>query len=136
MIIVKIKFYVISSLIYDKYFYLEFLNRNLRRIFCLAKVILSNKLIMRSDEPVLMQPRTKKSVRIAPKHIENIIGNDVIRNPPKPKDQSFSSYSNIKPKIIIPPRKFAGYVDLANEVRFNKSNYDIRMLTFDRIKFV
>ena len=91
---------------------------------------------MRSDEPVLMQPRTKKSVRIAPKHIENIVGNDVIRNPPKPKDQSFSSFSNIKPKIIIPPRKFAGYVDLANEVRFNKSNYDIRMLTFDRTKFV
>ena len=73
---------------------------------------------MRSDEPILMQPSMKKSVRIAPKHIENIVGNDVIRNPPKPKDTSFSSFSNINPKIIIPPRKFAGYVDLANEVRF------------------
>ena len=72
---------------------------------------------MRSDEPVLMQPRPKKSVRIAPKHIEAIVGNDVIRNPPKPNDPSFSSFSNIKQKIIIPPRKFPGYVDLANEVR-------------------
>ena len=72
---------------------------------------------MRNVEPVLMQPRPKKSVRIAPKHVEKIVANDVIRKPPKPKDSSFSSFSNIKPKIIIPPRKFAGYVDLANEVR-------------------
>ena len=81
-------------------------------------MILLNELKMRSDEPVLMQPRPKKSVQIAPKHIENIVSNDVIRKPPKPKNSSFSSFSNIKPKIIIPPRKFAGYVDLANEVRF------------------
>ena len=81
-------------------------------------MILLNPVTMESDLTVLEQPRPKKCVRIAPKHLDCRSTNDVIQKPPRLKSLSLPSYSNAKPKIIIPQRNYVGYVDLASEVSF------------------
>ena len=81
---------------------------------------------MDRDTTVLIQPKKKKNVRIAPTLLMKSTNNkayDVIQKPPKPriKERTFSSglnSSSIIPNIIIHKRSLVGYTDLANEVSF------------------
>ena len=81
---------------------------------------------MERDITVLIQPKKKKNVRIAPTFLMKSTNNkacNVIQKPPKPriKERIVSSTlasSSIIPNVIIPKRSLAGYTDLANEVSF------------------
>ena len=78
---------------------------------------------MKGDLTVLLEPKPKKCVRIASQHLEGSDTNNVIRKAPKPKGPNWSSpvsgSSNMKTNIIIPKRRFNGYIDLANDVSLN-----------------
>ena len=80
---------------------------------------------MNKNVTVVIQPKTKKQVRIAshfPTVTKNNETHNVIRAPPKsslkrPHLSNSSTYSPTIPRIVIPRRKVSGYIDIANEVK-------------------
>lgn len=84
---------------------------------------------MNKNVTVVIQPKTKKQARIAshfPTVTKNNETHNVIRAPPKsslksPHLSNSLTYSPTIPRIVIPRRKVSGYIDIANEVRIQKS---------------
>ena len=81
---------------------------------------------MNKNVTVVIQPKTKKQVRIAshfPTVTKNKETHNVIRAPPKSslKSPHLSNSLTYSPRIVIPRRKVSGYIDIANEVRIQKS---------------